>query len=31
MMEFDVKTKRLDTHGSEVLCESAHITLDTGM
>ena len=29
MMEFDVRTKRLDSHGSEAVCKSARITLDT--
>jgi len=30
-MEFDVNTKRLDAHGSDAMCKSAHITLDTDM
>ena len=31
MMEFDVNTKRLDAHGSEAVCKSAHIMLDTDL
>jgi len=31
MMEFDVRTKRLDSHGSEATCKSAHTILDTDM
>jgi uncharacterized OsmC-like protein len=31
MMEFDVRTKRLDSQGSEAACKSVHITLDTDM
>jgi len=31
MMEFDVSTKRLDSHGSEASCKSARMVLDADM